>query len=83
MNERERLEGYFLMGEAVTRETMPENVLQDLLRSTISGTGGDLPAMLREAYRAGAAAALVLADDPERLAAAFRRLLDDTEGERA
>ncbi len=80
MNERDELQGYFLMSEAVTRMTLPADKLGELLRTSIEESGGDLPAMLRSAYRAGAAAAMIVTErNPEGLAEEFHRLLDEPE----
>jgi len=69
--------GYALLGEAVTRETLGENQLQDLTAVAAEETEGDLPALVRYVYRAGAAAALFMADNRlDDLSAAFGRLLD-------
>ena len=69
--------GYALLGEAVTRETLGEDQLQDLTTAAAEETEGDLPSLVRYAYRAGAAAALYLADNRlDDLSAAFGRLLD-------
>lgn len=86
----ERAAEYGLMGEAVTRATLPDEKLEELLLAAAEEVKGDdsLPLydkighVARYAYRAGAAAALFCREDPGALAAmeeAFRQILDEAE----
>lgn len=84
----EELLGYGLLGEAVTRETLPDERLGELMLTAAETTDKTAPlyekiaAVARCAYRAGASAALYLSErDQERLLQAFADLLDHPQRE--
>lgn len=87
MNQEELLT-YGLMGEAVTRATLPDDKLGELMLTAAETTDKTAPlyekiaAVARCAYRAGASAALYLSErDQERLQQAFADLLDHPQRE--
>ena len=86
--ERDKLLQYGLMAEAVTRVTLPDEKLEELLLAAAEDTDEDMPLyekighIARFAYRTGAAAALFAQEDLDAHAAmvkAFREILDEAE----